>query len=345
MAQDFQKANTVCLIILALVSVTAALIFTKPIMIPLVFAFFTFAVVSPLIQFFKLRLRVPRSIAILLTVSLLSLISVLLGLFTVSSINDFILGFAVYKDRFLMLSTDVLNLAEKYGVNVDSKWVKRELSQLPIFSLARGLTGILVVFISNFTLVALFVLFMILGENTQLGHKKHPLVNRVSYQISRYVITKALTSVVTGLISLAIMAFFGLELAVMFAVLTILLNFVPTLGSIIAVLLPLPVAFMQFGLSWQLPTIVGLLGFTQFSIGSVLEPKLIGESMDLHPVTVMGSLVFWGLVWGVPGMFLAVPITATIKIILHHMNVTRALSEFLAGRLPTDFSPEDANSQ
>ena len=341
MAQELQKANTVCLIILASVAITAGLAFTKPVMIPLVFAFFSFAVVSPFILFLKVKLRVPRIIAILLTLFLLTLISFLIGLFTVSSVNGFILGFAVYKDRFLQLSTDVLGLASHYGVEVDSQWVKKELSQLPVFSLAKGLTGILVVFISNFTLVALFVLFMILGENTQPDHKKHPLVQNISFQISKYVITKASTSLLTGIISLIIFVGFGLELAVMFAIFTILLNFIPTIGSMIAVLLPIPVILMQFGLGWELPTILGLLGLTQFSIGSVMEPKLIGESMDLHPVTVMGSLVFWGLVWGLPGMFLAVPITATVKIVLHHMKVTRALSEILAGRLPRFAEVED----
>ena len=71
-----------------------------------------------------------------------------------------------------------------------------------------------------------------------------------------------------------------------------------------------------------------------FAIKNILEPKLLGKGLDLHPITILISLMFWGLIWGVAGMFLAVPITAVLKIVLEKMPLTYHLSEVLAGRSP-----------
>ena len=80
--------------------------------------------------------------------------------------------------------------------------------------------------------------------------------------------------------------------------------------------------------------IVGLLTATEFIIGNLIEPRFLGDGMDLHPAVVIASLIFWGLVWGVPGAFLSVPITASVKIILSKIKHTRPVAELLAGRLP-----------
>ena len=111
-------------------------------------------------------------------------------------------------------------------------------------------------------------------------------------------------------------------------------NFIPSVGSIIAVLLPIPVLFLQFGLGPKFFVVLGLLTATEFIIGNLIEPRFLGEGMDLHPVAVVGSLIFWTLVWGVPGAFLSVPLTASLKIVLSQVNQTRVVAEILAGRLP-----------
>jgi AI-2 transport protein TqsA len=117
-------------------------------------------------------------------------------------------------------------------------------------------------------------------------------------------------------------------------VLTVLFNFIPTLGSILVTVLPVPVILLQFGFGWQLWVIFAASVLIQVTIGSLLEPKLLGERMDLHPITVLLFLMFWGLVWGLPGMFMAVPITAVIRIVLSRIDATKVLAELMAGRLP-----------
>ena len=122
--------------------------------------------------------------------------------------------------------------------------------------------------------------------------------------------------------------------------LAILLNFIPSIGSIIAAVLPLPVLLLDEGTSLGAAALViGILGVIQFSLGNVLEPRIMGKSFHLHPITVMLALILWGILWGVVGMLLAVPITATLRIFLARSERTAAVARLMAGRLDT--SQED----
>ncbi|MBN2224201.1 MAG: AI-2E family transporter, partial [Deltaproteobacteria bacterium] len=100
-----------------------------------------------------------------------------------------------------------------------------------------------------------------------------------------------------------------------------------------ATLIPVPVILLQFGFCWRLWVVLAVSMVIQFTIGNIIEPKLMGERMDLHPITLLLFLMFWGLVWGIPGMFLAVPITAVLKIVLGRIETTQPLAELMAGRI------------
>ena len=91
---------------------------------------------------------------------------------------------------------------------------------------------------------------------------------------------------------------------------------------------------MQFGWGVKFVLILALPSIIQFVLGSLIEPKILGEGVDLHPITVIASLIVWGLVWGLPGAFLAVPMTAALRIILARLEPTRPFAELLSGRLP-----------
>ncbi len=138
-----------------------------------------------------------------------------------------------------------------------------------------------------------------------------------------------------------ILALFGLDLALVFGVMAFLLNFIPNVGSIIATLLPLPLAIVQFDSTGMIVGIVVVPGLVQMFIGSGLEPKLMGEGLQLHPVTILLALVFWGLLWGVVGMLLAAPMTAVLRLILERFEMTRPVAGLLAGRLP-EFETEES---
>jgi AI-2 transport protein TqsA len=112
------------------------------------------------------------------------------------------------------------------------------------------------------------------------------------------------------------------------------LNFIPSIGSIIATLLPLPIAAAQFQNPWMAAAVVAVPGAFQTVIGNFVEPKLMGEGLDLHPVTVLLALSFWWLLWGVVGTLLAVPIMAVVRIVCMQFETLQPVGRLLAGELP-----------
>ena len=134
-------------------------------------------------------------------------------------------------------------------------------------------------------------------------------------------------------------------MAFMFGLLTIVFNFIPTIGSIVATLLPVPIVFLQsdsFALS---AAAIGIPALIQFYIGNILEPKMMGQNLDLHPVTILLSLLLWGSIWKIPGMFLATPLTVIIKIIFEENSNTKFISEIMAGRWPFYETEEVSGNQ
>ena len=181
------------------------------------------------------------------------------------------------------------------------------------------------------------MLFILAGESR--AEIKNPLVREINHKISRYLLTKLGTSLSTGFVVWVVLFAFRVELAFMFAILAVFLNFIPSVGSIFATIIPLPVVWLQYGFDWRFMAVLLLTTLTQIIIGNIIEPKLMGQTMGLHPVTVLLALAFWGLLWGIVGMLLAVPIVAMLRIVLSHFGTTRALAGLLAGRLPGTDEP------
>jgi AI-2 transport protein TqsA len=186
--------------------------------------------------------------------------------------------------------------------------------------------------ISNSLLVVIFMIFMIAGQ----GLQKAPTGSlwwEVETRIKRYLLTMLLTSGVTGVLVGLVLEILGVKAGWMFGFLAFLLNFIPNIGSIIATILPLPVALIdpELGLASKI-LVLAIPGGIQFVIGSIIQPKLMGGSLDLHPIVVLLSLIFFGTIWGIIGMFLAVPITAVVKILLERFGYTRAIAELIAGK-------------
>lgn len=131
-----------------------------------------------------------------------------------------------------------------------------------------------------------------------------------------------------------ILYLFGIEFVLVWGVLTFVLNFIPNIGSIIATLLPLSLAVIQLdGLASVVWLAICLMGI-QFLIGNILDPKFVGDRLGISPVTILFALVAWSWMWGLVGMFLAVPLTVLIKIILENIEVLRPIS-VLMGPKPT----------
>jgi predicted PurR-regulated permease PerM len=146
-----------------------------------------------------------------------------------------------------------------------------------------------------------------------------------------YLNTKSLVSLITAVLSLIVFKIFGLDFAIIWAFLIFVFNFIPNFGSIVASILPITIALIQFdsilNVLWLGILIMGI----QFAIGNILEPRLMGRSLNLSPLMVILSLIFWGWIWGIAGMLLAVPILGTITIIFENIDSLKFISVFLRG--------------
>jgi AI-2 transport protein TqsA len=324
--------STVSLMILAAVALAAALAYTRAVMIPFVLALFIFYIVSPLVDFMQVRLKVPRGLSIFFTLLVVLALMILLGLLITTSVRGLAASAPIYRERLTSMAEAGFSILDRFGIDLGQQDLLDGLKQLPILSMIRSTAGGVVSLISNGILVLIFVIFLLVGRKPR--EQQSGIYAEINKKIRRYLGTKFATSAATGILTGVILAIFGLDLALVFGVMAFLLNFIPSVGSIVATLLPLPLAIVQFDSVAMIAGVVAVPGTVQMVIGNGIEPKIMGEGLELHPVTVVLALVFWGLIWGPVGMLLAAPITAVLRIILARSQMTRSVAELLAGRLP-----------
>ena len=334
MTDYYGRTNNICLVFLTIFATALALIYMKPVLIPLVFSIFAYSLLTPLVTFIKKKARVPKSIAIFLSLVLLFFLLALIVLILIHSIENFIEGVPKYKESLNESLIFVENKLASLHIDFPLSKMQELIQTLPLFSYAQTLTGQLFYFLGHLLLVFIFTIFMMTGEFRQ--NYKNKFLSEVLQKISIYLSIKFSMSVLTGFFVWLVLLSFGVELAAIFGFLTVLFNFIPTIGSLMAIVLPLPVVFLQYQFGWPFFAVLALSGSIQFCVGNIIEPKTLGGSLDLHPISVLICLIFWGMIWGIAGMFLAVPITAVLKIVFERIEATQMLAEILAGR----FSPK-----
>ncbi|MEK9727916.1 MAG: AI-2E family transporter [Candidatus Margulisiibacteriota bacterium] len=311
------------LITLSSIAITFALYSMKTILVPFVFSIFLYFIIAPIIRLLINRCRFPKLLALLVTFSLLSAfftgLILILGITIKSIINN---GKLYYNNLFLLVD-NIANseLINRLNLKLDFTIIEQFLRSFPILDWISYLSGSIVSIISNIVLVLIFLLFIAIGEKSKTA--RQIIDDEVESKITRYIATKFFTSILTALITFIILFTSKVEVALLLASVTFFLNFIPNIGSIFAIVAVMPIIFLQFGISLTFIIIVSLLVATQFIIGNILDPKLLGENLGLHPVMILLSLLFWGYIWGVPGMFLAVPMSAIIKILINRSQITQ----------------------
>lgn len=319
-----------CLVVLSGIAVTAALYFMRPVLLPFVFSLFVFFISAPMVEFFKTRLYIPRSLSIALVFAVLIFLIFLFVMVLGVSLKGFIQSGDVYQLKLLNLVDRFSLFVKSYGFQMDLSIIRNAILELPILTWFQQVSGGVVSLVGNLLLVLIFTFFLVVGYQPE--NRGLLLDSEIQHRITRYVTTKFFTSSLTGILVGIVFWLLNVQLALMFAVLTVLLNFIPSIGSIIAVLLPLPVVFLQYGYSWVFLVSIIIPLVIQMGIGNILDPKLMGERLGLHPVIILLSLLFWGFIWGVPGMFLSAPITSIVKLICSRYRVTQPVVSILEGR-------------
>jgi len=333
--------------ILTIIAIGVVLYQARSIFLPFALAVFISYVLNPLISFFEKR-RIPGAISILLALLVTFLILNLTGVLMYTSIRSFAAEFPKYQERLTNIIWDIINLLkippEIISAEAGTAQKFNILSAVQNFSLYGIITttmNSLLNFLSNTILVLLFLLFILMGRNQlnqkiplafrpQTSLKIAEMVTNINLQIQKYLLAKTIISLVTGFLATIVLYYFDVEFALIWGILTFLLNFIPNIGSVIATILPLMIAFIQFDSLVKVLWIALGLMFIQFIMGNLLDPRIIGSSLNLSPLVVLFSLIFWGWLWGIIGMFLAVPLMVIIKITFENIDSLRFISVLMS---------------
>lgn len=331
-ASDQSRVVAVSLVVLAAVAIAVALAYTRPVMVPFVLAIFITYLVAPLVDLLRERLRVPRVLSVLIALLITLGLLVILGMLITMSTRSLLASADVYQEEIGALAAQLFSVLDRWQLELGQKSLLEGINQLPILGLLRSTAGTVVDLVSTGVLVVIFVIYLLLSRRPD--ELRSGIYAEINSKIRKYLVAKFIISAVTGTLVGSILALFGLDLALVFGVMAFLLNFIPSIGSVFSTLLPIPIAILQFDNPWMITAVILVPGLVQLVIGSGIEPLVMGEGLDLHPVTVLLALIFWGLLWGVVGMLLAAPMTAILRIVLERIETTRPAAELLAGRLP-----------
>jgi len=195
--------------------------------------------------------------------------------------------------------------------------------------------------ISSFTLILLFMLFIVAshGQFRKKIDQAFPpsgsfhlkqMVENIESRVRTYLLTSLLINTAAGVTMTVVLLAFGVDLALLWGVITFLLMFIPSIGSIFAISLPILASFVQFD-SVTTPIILGVIIIvSQLLIGSFIAPRVLGNSLNLSPLLILITIIFWGWVWGPLGMILAVPITSAITIVFENIPPLRPLAVMMS---------------
>ena len=207
----------------------------------------------------------------------------------------------------------------------------------------RNLSATMAGLASNIGLVALYVAFMLFEQESYdrkiralfpdqaKADAVRQLLGHIERSIERYLWVKTLFSIAIAFLSWCVLTAVGCQNAGFWGLVIFMLNYIPVVGSFLGVAMPAMLVLVQFGDLGPFFVVVVSLAVIQFSLGTVLEPKLMGSSLNLSPVVIVLSLAIWGSVWGIAGMFLCVPIMVIIVIVCAHFEPTRPLAILLSG--------------
>lgn len=323
-------------VLAATVVVCAGIRLAADVLVPFFLAAFLATVTMPLIAWLGRR-RVPIGVAILvamlLDVAALAGFAALLG----GSVNAFYQRLPKYQLLLRSALDQTLTWLSQHGVRVSAQQasdvVDTEALITMLGTLVRGVTGL----VSDLVLVLLMVAFMLLegvafqGKLVRVAGNDDALgwVRGAMREVNKYLAVKTGTSLATGLFVGIWTALWGLELSVLWGVIAFVLNFIPTLGSIIAAVPAVLLALLEHGWGAGLGVASGYLA-VNFVVGNGLEPRIMGRALGLSPLVVFLSMVFWGWLLGPVGALLSVPLTMVLKIVLSHTGDLEWVAEMLS---------------
>jgi predicted PurR-regulated permease PerM len=330
--------------VIAVVLLGAALRATYPVSMPVAMALFLAVLAHP-VQAFIVH-RVPRWLQwlgpLVATLLVTGVLVIGAGL-VIWSVTHAASGTAAYLDRLQNKWTNLVEFARQYDVSLQSQLIREELRQQVFAFVTTGFTNLW--WWLTIIVIILFLMFLLLLETrawrlkTQINMEPESsgrairLTLNTAHKLRRFMLVRTLMSLLNGSCAAAYLWAIGIDFWYLWGVTVFVLNHIPNIGSVIAVIPPTIIALMQYNLGYALLAIGGLTAIDMF-IGNFLDPRLMGRSLNLSPAVMLGAILLWAWIWGVVGMLLAVPITVGLIILFQEFDSLRPVAQMLAETPP-----------
>ena len=341
------------LLLAAFVIVVAGMRAAESLLVPFLLSLFIAIIVSPLLAWLNQR-GLPNGLSIVLVVALIVVLGLVIGVIVGSSIADFRGDLPDYQRRLLILSDTWQQKLTSLGISISSQQWREIFNPSAALTMAGNTLASFGNLMTNSLLILLTVVF-ILAEEVNFSEKikfatrsdqanaSLEALHSFTRSVNKYMAMKTIISLLTGLLIMIGLMIIGVDYPVLWGLLAFLLNFIPTLGSLLAAIPTVLLAVVQLGLMDAVLT--GILYVTVNTVvGSIIEPRYMGKGLNMSSLVVFLSLVFWGWVLGPVGMLLSVPLTITIKIALESFDETRWLGVMLGAGVRSDAGDNEAEA-
>lgn len=326
----------------------------KDVFVPVAFGVIVVYIVSGLANLLS---RIPLLAPVLTTrvryvLSVLAIAAALAGFASllIATIGRFVENAAQYQAVVMRLAQ---NIGVRFGVETEPTWTSvREyvVQRISVSQVVGSTAGVILSIAASVVLVFLYAAFLLIEQSVFAGKidrlskdqegalRIRRILSSINARIGRYLALKTVLGIVVGALSLIVMKWIGLEFAAFLALLIALLNYIPYIGSVLSVAFPVIVAIAQFGDVNVVLLTLALLAVLQFANGNLLDPYLMGNSLNLSPFVIVLSLAVWTALWGIPGALLAVPFAAILVIVFSESEATRPIAILLSrdGNLSAD---------
>lgn len=299
----------------------------KPILTPLILAILLAFLLMPTIAWMNHR-KVPLYMTSVILILLIMAVVLFFGYLLSVSFDNFNKDWpGIQKELSEVVQTFILSLKSR-GLQVDYPQLLQSLNLQSLSSyVGKGMQS-MVGIVSNLVIIFFVTLFLVIEakrfeeKSIHIYGEENPLVNsftQIARQIQRYILWKTIISFATGVIVYFILLAFNIKFAMLWGILTFVLNYIPTVGSILATLPPVLLALLQYS-----PVVafllLGTLVLLQSVIGNFIEPRIMGKELNLSPLVVFVNMILWGFLWGGVGMILSTPLLVAIKVIVSHSS-------------------------
>jgi len=343
-------------LVLTFIAVTASLYFMRDLITPFALAIFIWLIIDTFARFLdNLSPKFPYWLA--LTVAVFIVVASITGIILIiADTAESVVGQAPrYGKRLDEIFNWVGGLIGNDDLSINSFIASLELEDKMSSGLA-GFAGSVQGVLSNLATIAIYVVFLFVAQSSfpkkmddlfpeKSGRAQATKVfARIRHSIEKYIGVQTIISLIQTVISYAIMAAVGLENALFWALVIFILNYIPIVGGLAAIVLPVAFGLVQFETLTPILIMAGGLFGAQFIIGNTIQPKMMGDSMNLSALVVVLSLTLWYALWGGVGAFLSAPLTVIIMIILAQFPTTRWIAVLLSADGQPDMDETDKKS-